>query len=207
MKAQVSQCGAVSSTTRGGNAGYTQRMTAPPTVLFALTAGLLTALTPCVYPMIPITISIFGAKTGVSRGRALGLATFYVAGIAFMFGTLGTVFALLGKAFGTFLANPEAVREEYVEGFGLSEAEYGIVRTLGAQGGRRFLVKQGHSSAICELDLAGLEEFVTVLSATTDNVALLDEVRARTGDAPADWLPILRREVHDRKSRAARRPA
>jgi thiol:disulfide interchange protein DsbD len=56
--------------------------------------------------MIPITISIFGAKTGVSRGRALALATFYVAGIAVMFGTLGTVFALLGKAFGTFLANP-----------------------------------------------------------------------------------------------------
>jgi thiol:disulfide interchange protein DsbD len=81
-------------------------MAAPPTVLFALTAGLLTALTPCVYPMIPITISIFGAKTGVSRARALGLATFYVAGIAFMFGALGTVFALLGKAFGTFLANP-----------------------------------------------------------------------------------------------------
>src|SRR4051812_31224353 len=81
-------------------------MAAHPTVLFALTAGLLTALTPCVYPMIPITISIFGAKTGVSRGRALGLATAYVAGIAFMFGVLGTVFALLGKAFGTFLANP-----------------------------------------------------------------------------------------------------
>jgi thioredoxin:protein disulfide reductase len=81
-------------------------MTAPPTVLFALTAGLLTALTPCVYPMIPITISIFGARTGVSRARALGLATFYVAGIAFMFGALGTMFALLGKAFGTFLANP-----------------------------------------------------------------------------------------------------
>jgi thiol:disulfide interchange protein DsbD len=81
-------------------------MTAPPTVLFALTAGLLTALTPCVYPMIPITISIFGAKTGVSRARAMALATFYVAGIAFMFGALGTAFALLGKAFGTFLANP-----------------------------------------------------------------------------------------------------
>jgi thiol:disulfide interchange protein DsbD len=81
-------------------------MAAPPTVLFALTAGLLTALTPCVYPMIPITVSIFGAKAGVSRRRALALATFYVAGIAFMFGTLGTIFALLGKAFGTFLANP-----------------------------------------------------------------------------------------------------
>ncbi len=73
--------------------------------LFALTAGLLTALTPCVYPMIPITISVFGGK-GVSRGRAFSLATLYVAGIAVMFGTLGTVFALVGRAFGTFLANP-----------------------------------------------------------------------------------------------------
>ena len=76
--------------------------------VFALTAGLLTALTPCVYPMIPITISIFGGK-GVNRGRAFVLATLYVAGIAVMFGTLGTVFALLGKAFGTFLANPWVV--------------------------------------------------------------------------------------------------
>jgi thioredoxin:protein disulfide reductase len=73
--------------------------------LFALTAGLLTALTPCVYPMIPITISVFGGK-GVSRGRAFSLATLYVAGIAVMFGALGTVFALVGKAFGTFLSNP-----------------------------------------------------------------------------------------------------
>jgi thiol:disulfide interchange protein DsbD len=73
--------------------------------LFAFTAGLLTALTPCVYPMIPITISIFGGK-GVPRARALLLATLYVAGIAVMFGTLGTVFALVGKAFGYFLANP-----------------------------------------------------------------------------------------------------
>jgi thiol:disulfide interchange protein DsbD len=73
--------------------------------VFALTAGLLTALTPCVYPMIPITISIFGGR-GVSRRRSFGLATIYVAGIATMFGTLGTVFALLGKAFGTYLASP-----------------------------------------------------------------------------------------------------
>ena len=106
-----------------------------------------------------------------------------------------------------FLANPEAVREEYVDGFGLSDAEFEIVRSLGAQGGRRFLVKQGHSSAICELDLAGLEDFVTVLSATTDNVALLDGIRARVGDEPFDWLPILAMEVQDRKSRTTRRAA
>ena len=106
-----------------------------------------------------------------------------------------------------FLANPEAVREEYVDGFGLSQAEFDIVRGLSTQGGRRFLIKQGHSSAICEFDLAGMEEFVTVLSATADNVALLDEIRARVGDDPFQWLPLLRREVQDRKTRTSRRAA
>jgi len=106
-----------------------------------------------------------------------------------------------------FLANPEAVREEYVDGFGLSQAEFEIVRSLSAQGGRRFLVKQGHASAICELDLAGLEEFVTVLSATTDNVALLDTVRERHGNDPFQWLPVFLREVHDRRIRTSGRAA
>ena len=106
-----------------------------------------------------------------------------------------------------FLANPQALREEYVDGFGLSQAEFEIVRSLGAQGGRRFLVKQGHASAICELDLAGMEEFVTVLSATTDNVALLDDIRQRVGDDPCQWLPLLRREVQDRKFRTLGRTA
>lgn len=106
-----------------------------------------------------------------------------------------------------FLANPEAVREEYVDGFGLTQAEFDIVRSLGAQGGRRFLVKQGHTSAICELDLAGLEDFVTVLSATTDNVALLDAVRERHGNDPFQWLPVLLREVQDRRVRTSRRAA
>src|SRR3954470_3147423 len=79
-----------------------------PMFLFAFTTGFLTSLTGCVYPMIPITISIFGGK-GVSRGRAIALATTYVAGMATMYGSLGTTVALLGKAFGTSLANPWVV--------------------------------------------------------------------------------------------------
>ena len=80
--------------------------TSHPSLLFAAGYGLLTALTPCVYPMIPITVSIFGARAGVPRRRAIALATSYVAGIAAMFGALGTSFALIGKAFGSFLGNP-----------------------------------------------------------------------------------------------------
>jgi thiol:disulfide interchange protein DsbD len=83
-------------------------MASSPTVLLSLGFGLLTALTPCVYPMVPITLAIFGAK-GVSRPRAIALAGAYVAGIALLFGVLGTTFGLLGKAFGTFLANPWVV--------------------------------------------------------------------------------------------------
>jgi type IV secretion system protein VirB4 len=106
-----------------------------------------------------------------------------------------------------FLANPEAVREEYVNGFGLSDAEFEIVRSLGTQGGRCFLVKQGHASAICELDLSGLEQFITVLSATTDNIALLDQIRERHGDDPGKWLPALLRAVEERRTANARRAA
>ena len=83
-------------------------MTSSPSVALAFGFGLLTALTPCVYPMIPITLAIFGAK-GVSRGRAAALATAYVAGIALLFGALGTTFGLLGKAFGAYLGNPWVV--------------------------------------------------------------------------------------------------
>ncbi|MBI5545147.1 MAG: thioredoxin family protein [Deltaproteobacteria bacterium] len=71
--------------------------------------GLLTALTPCVYPLIPITISVFGAKQAQSRGRAIALTLVYILGIALMFTTLGIAAALTGKAFGTVLSNPWVV--------------------------------------------------------------------------------------------------
>ena len=48
--------------------------------------GFLTSLTPCVYPLIPITVSLFGARgDDVPRRRAIGLASLYVAGIGGMY--------------------------------------------------------------------------------------------------------------------------
>jgi thiol:disulfide interchange protein DsbD len=68
--------------------------------------GILTSLTPCVYPLIPITMSIFGARgENVSRSRAMLLATMYVGGIGVMYASLGVFSALAGRAFGTFMAN------------------------------------------------------------------------------------------------------
>jgi thiol:disulfide interchange protein DsbD len=69
--------------------------------------GFLTSLTPCVYPLIPITVSLFGARgDDVPRSRAMWLATCYVAGIGVMYSSLGIFSALAGRAFGTFMANP-----------------------------------------------------------------------------------------------------
>ena len=72
--------------------------------------GFQTSLTPCVYPMIPITLGIFGARgKGVTRGRALALATAYVLGMGLTYTVLGVVMALIGAQFGTLLANPFVV--------------------------------------------------------------------------------------------------
>ncbi|RVT50763.1 VirB4 family type IV secretion/conjugal transfer ATPase [Rubrivivax albus] len=103
-----------------------------------------------------------------------------------------------------FLPNAAALRDEYVEGFGLSSAEFEIVRTLGARGGHPMLVKQGATSAICELDLHGLDEYLPVLSGTTDNVALLDAIRTEVGDDPAAWLPRLQRAARARRPSGVR---
>ncbi|MGZ3407827.1 MAG: cytochrome c biogenesis protein CcdA, partial [Polyangia bacterium] len=69
--------------------------------------GFLTSLTPCVYPLIPITVSLFGARgDDVPRRRAIALASLYVGGIGVMYAALGVGSALAGRAFGTFMANP-----------------------------------------------------------------------------------------------------
>ena len=67
--------------------------------------GLLTALTPCVYPLIPITVGVFGARQASSRAKAVALTSTYVFGMGAVFSILGVVAALSGKAFGSILGN------------------------------------------------------------------------------------------------------
>jgi thiol:disulfide interchange protein DsbD len=73
--------------------------------LLAFLGGLATSLTPCVYPLIPITISLFGAREA-PRAQALGLAACYVGGIAATYTTLGLVVGLVGGQFGAFMTSP-----------------------------------------------------------------------------------------------------
>ena len=69
----------------------------------AFAGGIATSLTPCVYPLIPITVSIFGAKKAGTRREAMTLSALYVLGIATMYSGLGVGAALTGKAFGSVM--------------------------------------------------------------------------------------------------------
>ncbi|RMG39303.1 MAG: DUF255 domain-containing protein [Candidatus Dadabacteria bacterium] len=78
-------------------------------ILYAFGVGFLSSLTPCVYPMIPITLSIFGARGDVPTRRSFLLSLSYVVGIATTYTILGLVTAKAGMVFGTFLAKPAVV--------------------------------------------------------------------------------------------------
>jgi len=79
-------------------------------------AGVLTSLTPCVYPMIPITAAIVGGqsvseqKSAIkeSRWRPFALSLMYVAGLASVYAGLGLLAGLTGTMFGTVSSNPWA---------------------------------------------------------------------------------------------------
>ena len=66
----------------------------------AMLAGLATILTPCVFPMIPITVSFFTKRAEQGKGSALGNATAYTAGIIFTFVGLGIGMAAIMGASG-----------------------------------------------------------------------------------------------------------
>jgi type IV secretion system protein VirB4 len=87
------------------------------------------------------------------------------------------------------LANPDATREDYVQGLGLTDAQFELFRQVATQ--RRFIVKQGEDFVPCELDLSGLDDDLAVLSATPDNLQRLDEAleEATAAGDPHGWLP------------------
>jgi len=85
-------------------------MPEPATSLLAIflgvfAAGLVASLTPCVYPMIPITMAIIGAKGG-GKAKGFTLSLTLVAGMAMTYTTLGVVAARTGAAFGAFAQRP-----------------------------------------------------------------------------------------------------
>lgn len=93
-----------------------------------------------------------------------------------------------------FLPNPKADASDYINGFKLTEREFEIVQGLG-EFSRKFLIKQGDNAAIATLDLAGFDDELSVLSGTTDNAEIAEELVREYGEDPNIWLDLYIKQV------------
>lgn len=89
-----------------------------------------------------------------------------------------------------FMANSSAQASDYIGGFGLTDDEFEIIRSM-PETARAFLIKHGTDSVVVRLNLASQPELLTVLSGRERTVRMLDSLREELGDAPAAWLPRL----------------
>ena len=89
-----------------------------------------------------------------------------------------------------FMPNARARPEDYCDGFGLTEHEFALIRTLPAHS-RCFLVRQPDASVVVRLDLSGAPEVLTMLSGRESTVRRLDLLREAVGSHPSQWYPAL----------------
>lgn len=92
-----------------------------------------------------------------------------------------------------FLANPKASLKDYIDGFGVSAEEYEIIKNIDPHS-RTFLIKktslQGNSkpfSALVQLDLKNLGRYTKILSSSSDNLSLFNNVY-KEGQKPEEWI-------------------
>ncbi len=86
-----------------------------------------------------------------------------------------------------FFPNARARAADYIEGFGLTEHEFDLIRAL-PDTSHCFLIKQSDHSVVARLDLAGMGGELRVLAGNERGVRGLDALRARLGDDPAAWV-------------------
>jgi thiol:disulfide interchange protein DsbD len=81
----------------------------PLTLLILFVGGLALNLTPCVFPMIPITVGFFAMQSDGRRSRRFALSLAYVIGIVVTYSALGVFAALSGRMFGSWLQSPSVL--------------------------------------------------------------------------------------------------
>jgi type IV secretion system protein VirB4 len=88
-----------------------------------------------------------------------------------------------------FFPNPDAQADDYIGGFALTEREFKLLKEQLEPGTRMFLVKQGHHSIVCQLDLKGFDAELAVISGRASEVERMQRLIEAYGKEPAAWLP------------------
>ncbi len=120
------------------------------TFILIFIAGLGLNLTPCIYPLIPITVSYFGGQSGGKTSRTFLLALLYVFGMSITYSTLGVIAATTGSLFGSALQNPWVLLFIAVVLLGLATSMFGLweIRMPMFLTRRTGTAKQGYVGAI-----------------------------------------------------------
>lgn len=95
-------------------------------LLFVFLGGLALNLTPCVYPLIPITIGYFGGQSEGNTGKLFMLGVFYVLGMAVTYSAIGVITSLSGAVFGALLQNPYVIMGVALVLLALSLSMFGL---------------------------------------------------------------------------------
>lgn len=107
------------------------------------------------------------------------------------------IFAALVQQTATkiFLPNPDAEWEGYKK-MGLTEKEFKRLKALTKES-RTMLIKQSGSSAFAKMDLYGFDDFLPVISGTTEGIALCEKIRHELGtDNPDVWIPEFTKQIN-----------
>ena len=95
-------------------------------LIFVFLAGLALNLTPCVYPLIPITIGYFGGQSEGKTSRLVMLGLLYMLGMALTYSVVGVVTSLSGAVFGTLLQNPIVITGIAILFIVLALSQFGV---------------------------------------------------------------------------------
>ena len=93
-----------------------------------------------------------------------------------------------------YMPNPDASRADYVDGCGVTEREYRLIQEELRPG--QCLIRQGHQSVVCELDLHGCDEELAVMSGRASTVALVERLIQQHGREATRWMPEFFEKVH-----------
>lgn len=74
--------------------------------IFVFLGGVVMSFTPCVYPLLPVTVGYIGARSSGSKLRGFILSVIYVTGVAITYSVLGLIAALTGRLFGLIAVHP-----------------------------------------------------------------------------------------------------
>ena len=108
-------------------ARWVERWGYPLTVLWIMLVGVALNLTPCVYPLISVTVAFFGGRTETAEApHTVRRALLYVLGICLTFSTLGVTAALTGSLFGSALQRPVVLAAIALVLVGLAGSNFGL---------------------------------------------------------------------------------